>query len=175
MGRGRPPLGVELVNKVDASELAKQRLQAILQTISGELTVAQACERLHLSEARFHELRSAWLQAACGALEPKAAGRPGPQPPDEQELKIQNLERQITELKIDLRATQIREELALLMPEVLEPRQDRKEDRRKRLDAMQQQWEQQTVEKKVQTPSSRSSGEKSATPQSSGKSGKRST
>lgn len=168
-------MGVELVNKVDGSELAKQRLQVILQTISGELSVPQACERLQLSEARFHELRSEWLQAACGTLEPKAAGRPGPQPPDEQELKIQNLERQITELKIDLRATQIREELALLMPEVLEPRQDRKEDRRKRLDAMQQQWEQQTVEKKVQTPSSRSSGEKSATPQSSGKSGKRST
>lgn len=175
MSRGRPPLGVELVNKVDGSELAKQRLQVILQTISGELSVPQACERLQLSEARFHELRSEWLQAACGTLEPKAAGRPGPQPPDEQELKIQNLERQITELKIDLRATQIREELALLMPEVLEPRQDRKEDRRKRLDAMQQQWEQQTVEKKVQTPSSRSSGEKSATPKSSGKSGKRST
>ncbi len=175
MGRGRPPLGTELVNTLDGSDLAKQRLKVALQTISGELTVPQACERLQLSEARFHELRSEWLQTACAAFEPKAVGRPAPPPPTEQEQKIQQLERQITELKVDLRAAQIREELALLMPEVLVPPKDREPDRRERLDAMQKEWERLETEKKSPPPSQPSSGTESSTPKSSGKSGKCST
>jgi hypothetical protein len=168
-------LGVELVNKVDGSELAKQRMQAILQTLSGELSVAQACERLQLSEARFHELRTQWLQSACIALEPKAVGRPAPPPPSEQELKIKQLEHQIKELRIDLRAAQIREELALVMPHVMVPRKGRALDRRQRLDEMQKEWDQRGIEKKVPTPSAHLSRSKNSTANDSGKSGKAST
>ena len=175
MGRGRPPLGPELVNTLDGSELAKQRLRVVLQTISGELTVPQACARLQLSEARFHELRSACLQTACAAFEPKAVGRPAPPPPTEQEQKIQHLEQQLTELKVDLRAAQIREELALLMPEVLVPPKDRKPDRRRRLEALQNEWERREAEKKSPPPSPPFSGTENSTPKNSGKSGKCST
>jgi len=172
MGRGRPRLGAELVNTLDGSELAKQRLKVVLQTISGELTIPQACERLQLSEARFHELRSACLQTACESIEPKAVGRPAPQPPTEQEQKIQKLEAQIKELKIDLRAAQIREEMALLMPEVMVQPKDREKDRRKRLDAMQKEWDETEAEKKSPPPSTPSSGAENSTPKNSGKSGK---
>jgi hypothetical protein len=163
------------VNTLDGSELAKQRLKVALQTLSGELTVPQACERLQLSEARFHELRSACLQTACEAFEPKVAGRPAPQPPTEQEQKIQKLEQQITELKVDLQAAQIRERMALLMPEVMVRPEDGELDRRQRLDAMQKEWEQLEAEKKSPTTSNPSSGAESSTPKSSGLSGKCST
>jgi len=175
VGRGRPPLGAELVNTLDGSELAKQRLKIFLQTISGELTVPQACERLQLSEARFHELRSACLQTACEAIEPKAVGRPAPQPPTEQEQKIQKLEEQLKELKIDLQASQIRERMALLMPEVMVRPDEREQDRRKRLDAMQEEWDELEAEKKRPAPSEPSSDTENSMPKNSGKSGKCST
>ena len=167
-------MGTELVHKLDGSELAKQRLKAILQTLSGELSVPEACEFLQLSEARFHELRSEWLQSACGALEPKAAGRPAPPPPNEKDVKIQRLEEQIKDLRIDLRAAQVREELALVMPHVLQPK-DSGQDRRKRLDEMQKEWEERGIEKKTPPPSDRSSNAKNSTPSGSAKSGKSST
>ena len=137
MSRGRPPLGPELADKVAGSAPAKERLKLFLATLAGQMTVAQACEKLGLSEARFHELRTEWLQASVAALEPKPLGRPLAQvPPEAQELAA--LKQQVQTLKIDLRAAQIREELALLMPHVLQPRKGpaTEEERRARLDAL---------------------------------------
>jgi hypothetical protein len=136
MSRGRPPAGPKLVDGLEGSEAAKQRLRVVLQTIAGELSVAQACAHLNISEARFHELRADVLQLALHHLEPKSAGRP-PQQTDAQAAEMSTLKEQIQELKIELRATQIREELALLMPGVLKPRKPNPEDRRKRLDDLQ--------------------------------------
>jgi len=137
MSRGRPPKGAELVDGLESSTLAKDRLKVILQTIAGELSVVDACARLNISEARFHELRGEALRAAAAFLEPKPAGRP-PQQTDAQAAETAALKEQIQELKIELRATQIREELALLMPHVLKPRKEQPLDRRQRLDALQQ-------------------------------------
>ena len=58
------------------------------------------------------------LQAALESLEPKPRGRPPLEITPEQQ-EIQRLKQQVQALKIDLRAAQIREELALLMPHVL--------------------------------------------------------
>jgi HAMP domain-containing protein len=121
MSRGRPPKGPELVEGIEGSELAKLRLKVILQTVAGEITVADACTQLNVSEARFHELRSDVLRTAAQALEPKPAGRPAKEVPKEAD-EVARLKKEIQELKIDLRAAQIREELSLLMPHVLKPR-----------------------------------------------------
>jgi hypothetical protein len=137
MARGRPPKGAELVDGLESSTQAKERLKIILQTIAGELSVIDACASLNISEARFHELRSETLHAAAAHLEPKPVGR-RPQQADAQAAETAALKEQIQELKIDLRAAQIREELALLMPHVLKPRTQQPLDRRQRLDAMQQ-------------------------------------
>jgi hypothetical protein len=160
-------MGPELVNNLDGSEQAKQRLKVILQTFSGEMTIPEACQQLHVSEARFHELRSQWLQSSVANLEPKPVGRPPAPEPSEQDQKIANLERQIVELKVDLRAAQIREELALLMPEVMESRNPKEQDRRRRLEALEAEWGRQQDEKK-----SPLSGAKSSIPNASGKSAK---
>ena len=119
MSRGRPPKGPELVEGIDGSELAKLRLKVILQTVAGEITVADACTQLNVSEARFHELRTEVLRSAAQALEPKPAGRPAKEV-DKDADEVTRLKKEIQELKIDLRAAQIREELAMLMPHVLE-------------------------------------------------------
>ena len=49
------------------------------------MTIPQACEQLSLGEARFHELRTEWLQAAAAALEPKPLGRPTQTTPEERD------------------------------------------------------------------------------------------
>lgn len=136
MSRGRPPAGPRLVDGLEGSEAAKERLRVVLQTIAGELSVPEACARLNVSEARFHELRAEVLQMALQHLEPKPAGRRSRQP-DPQDAEMATLKEQIQELKIELRATQIREELALLMPGVLKPRKQTRAERHKRLDDLQ--------------------------------------
>jgi hypothetical protein len=136
MSRGRPPAGPKLVDGLEGSETAKERLRVVLQTIAGELNVPEACARLSVSEARFHELRAEVLQLAAASLEPKPPGRQAEKISPEA-VEIAALKEQIQELKVELRTTQIREELALLLPGVLKPRKQNPEDRRKRLDDLQ--------------------------------------
>lgn len=160
MSRGRPPAGPEIVTKTRGSEQAKQRVQIILQTISGELSVAQACATLSISEARFRELRDELIQAAVRELEPKPAGRPA-QTPSEEAQRVAMLEAQVQHLKIELRAAQIREEIALVMPHLLQPR-DPQHERRRRLAALDD------AQKKLED---KSPGANPSTPNGSAKSG----
>ena len=118
MSRGRPPKGPQLVAGLDGPEEDKQRLQIILETIACERNVTEACEVLGIKEATFHKLRKQALEAALACLAPAPRGLPrreqGLPPPH-----IRELEQEIQDLKIDLRAAQIREEIALLMPHLL--------------------------------------------------------
>lgn len=93
----------------------------ILEVIAGKRTVISACEELGISEARYHELERIALQGAVEHLEPKPAGRPpsASSPPDP---KLVALEEEVKELRIGLRAAQIREEIAVVMPHLLKPR-----------------------------------------------------
>lgn len=170
MSRGRPPAGPRLVDGLEGSDAAKERLRVVLQTIAGELSVVDACAALSVSEARFHELRAEVLQMALHHLEPKPAGRPSQQQ-DAQATEVATLKEQIQELKIELRATQIREELAILMPGVLKPAKQTSEERRTRLDRLQ--------DSKKKTPRHQKldalQDAMNSTPKNSNKSGKPST
>jgi hypothetical protein len=137
MTRGRPSTGPELVNKLDGSELAKQRLMLFLQTLSGSVRVPDACATLGISEARFHEQRNEWLQGSVGLLEPKPAGRPAQQRSAEEQVAAV-MEQQINCLKLELQAAQIREEIALVMPHLLQSSTKKSGDdaRRKKLEAL---------------------------------------
>ncbi len=104
---GAKPLGAELVERLEGSQHAKERLKVMLKTLSGELTIPQACAQLGIHETRFHVQRAATLQAALGFLEPRPAGRP-PHVPSAEEQRIADLEAQLGELKLDLQAAQIR-------------------------------------------------------------------
>jgi len=130
MSRGRPSLGPALAEKVEGSDQAKVRLKVILQTIAGELSVADACKQLSLSEARFHELRQEWLQVSCAALEPKPLGRPK-ETSIEEEVELLRLHRENQNLKMHLRAAQIREEIGVAMPHVLQPKSKAEDSEKK--------------------------------------------
>jgi hypothetical protein len=110
---------------MDGSNEAKRRLKMILEVIAEKRTVKSACEELGISESRYHELEWAALQGAVEHLEPKAAGRP-PAPSPAQDPEKAALEEEVKELRVELRASQIREELAIVMPHLLKPRLDEK-------------------------------------------------
>jgi hypothetical protein len=120
MTRGRRPKGPKLVDGLDGSAEAKRRLEVILESISGQRTVAEARALLGLSEARFHELRNKIMQAALERSEPQPVGRPRHEPAPQQ-AQLAALEAQIRDLRIDLHAAQVREEIALVMPHLLKP------------------------------------------------------
>ena len=131
--RGRRPAGPDYVDNLEGSPPTKQRLKVILQTMRGELRLLEACELLGVSPQRFHQLREEALQAALAALEPRPAGRP-PQPHSPAEEQIEQLQQQLADKDIELHAAQAREEIALVLPRVVQPpqRPEKKTRRRKR-------------------------------------------
>lgn len=118
MGRGRPPLGPKLVDGLDAPEVAKERARIILATIAGDMGVAEACAKLQVEDARFHAMRKEALAGMLDALAPRPRGRPS-HAGDPKDQAIAALERSNLELKADLKAEELRTEIALTMPHLL--------------------------------------------------------
>jgi len=135
MGRGRPPGGVAHVERLEGSAELKRRLKVILETLAGQQSVAWACEQLEVSEARFHELRRQVLAAALEGLSPGMAGRPR-RPELPAPSRVEELEHEVRELRIELQAARVRTEIALTMPHLLQRKEARagkkNEKRRKR-------------------------------------------
>jgi hypothetical protein len=125
MGAGRPPRGWNHIDDLEGPENQKQRLRIILETVSGERTVREACETLQVSEARFHALRQQVLESALAGLTPGRPGRPRREEPLPPPGYLAELEEEVRDLKLDLEASRIQTELALVMPEVLKRGQPR--------------------------------------------------
>lgn len=111
----RPPSGPDLVEGAEGSPGAKERLRVILETLSGTKPIAEACAELGIGEAAFHKLRTRVIQEAVEGLEPRKPGRK-PEERSETEERARGLEAEVEKLKLELRAAQIREELALTLP-----------------------------------------------------------
>jgi len=73
---GRKPLLLGHIDSLDGSDRAKCRLRIFVETLSGTISVSQACRDLDLQESQFHELRRQWLRSAVDLLEPRRVGRP---------------------------------------------------------------------------------------------------
>jgi hypothetical protein len=131
--RGRPVRGADLVRQdcCQGSGAAQQRLRTILQTLAGVMTIREACGALSIGRSRFHALRSQFLQQAAGLLEPKPRGRQR-HPPGEAELQLLRMRHEIAQLKLDLKAAQIREEIALVMPHLLKDSSHRRGQEKKK-------------------------------------------
>jgi hypothetical protein len=113
--RGRYPAGPEYIDKLIGSPQSKERLKAILDTLTGAARLQEACDELGLGYTRFHRLRETALQAALSALEPRPPGRPARPASCEAEL-IRLLQQRVAELERALQVAEIREELALVLP-----------------------------------------------------------
>ena len=77
----------------------------------------EVCAELGLGETRFHQLREVALQAALEAIARKPAGRPSLALLSEAEQLPRQQER-IEELELALHEAQVREEIALVLPQV---------------------------------------------------------
>lgn len=112
---GRPPLGPEVVDRIEGSEEAKKRARIILEVIAGARSVDSACVELGIETTRFEDIRLEAFGGLVAALEPKAAGRP-PKPIDEAAEKLKALEEENKRLKIEIVTAHVREELAVGLP-----------------------------------------------------------
>jgi transposase-like protein len=115
---GRKTLGPALVNHLDGSRSAKERLEMILATISGQITIVSAAEQLGISEAMFYKLRNRVLQVSLEDLEPKPIGRPAHHATQDEIDRI-SLEAKVAELEEELVAQSLRLELAKSIPQVV--------------------------------------------------------
>lgn len=114
---GRKPTGPPLVHHLDGSERAKERLEVILETVAGKTTIREACDRLGIEKAMFFRLRTQALQAGLSRLEPRPPGRPSQSPSSEDE-RIAELERQLQDKERELKAIEVRLEIAQAMPKL---------------------------------------------------------
>ena len=123
--RGRPASGANLVNNLAGSPHAKRRAELILQTLTGQTPVEQACAELHIGQAAFFKLRARTLQEMVSGLEPRTVGRP-PQHVAAEQQRIDELTARTAELEFQLQAARVREELALagLVPQQRKPHQE---------------------------------------------------
>ncbi len=113
--RGRKPIGTNLVERLEGSERAKARLKAILETLSGERSIPEVCEELGIHDSMFHRVRSEVLQTALDRLEPRPLGRP-PLPGSPHDLRVADLEAENLRLQLELKAAEVRRELAEELP-----------------------------------------------------------
>lgn len=114
----RPPLGVGHVDRLEGSRREKERLRAILGTLTGELEVEEACAQVGVSTTRFADMRRVALQAALASLAPGVPGRPRKRVAVES-VEVAKLRRERDEALIGYRAEQVRTQIALVMPHLL--------------------------------------------------------
>jgi hypothetical protein len=130
--RGRPHEGPELADKLDdCSQEARQRLKVIFQTLAGVFTIEQACAILGIRRSAFHKLRAGFIARAVHLLEPRTPGRKKKVVTPEQR-EIERLRQENEQLRFELKAQQIREEIGMLMPHLLKPRADRRAKKNKK-------------------------------------------
>lgn len=122
---GRTVNAVRLVTNMDATPEPKKQLMVILEVLAGRMSIAEACEKLEISEATFHRMRDQALQGALDGLAPLPAGRPG-RKTDEKDEKIRALEDQLSEMGVELQAERVRTIMALVKPELLQDRSQKK-------------------------------------------------
>lgn len=118
--RGRKPTGALLVEHLEGSEHAKERLKAILETLSGQRTIPDACAELGIHDSMFHRMRSEVLQTALSRLEPRPLGRP-PRPSSCEDQRVAELEAENLNLEVELKAAEVRRELAENLPRLANP------------------------------------------------------
>ena len=116
---GRKPSGPQIAERLEGSPVAKQRLEVILETIAGQLTIPEACQRLGIGESRFHDLRNRTLQTTLNTLEPRPLGRPSKRTSPEQ-AEVDALHAELHRLHAELELAQVQLRLAHIHPGLID-------------------------------------------------------
>lgn len=117
MTRGRRSAKRSLVDRLQGSAEAKQRLRLVLETLAGACSIPAAGALLGIGRRRFYDLRRQLLENALQSLELRPPGRPTQE--EAKDDRVAQLEAEIEKLRIDLTAARVREEIALAMPHLL--------------------------------------------------------
>ena len=115
---GAPPKGVDHVDAIDGSEIAKERTKTMLRLIAGELTRKGAADEMGVSIRRVRQLREVFLAKAVAALEPGQPGRPHKPEPSEEERRLAELEAEADMLAWELKTARLAEEIEVILPSV---------------------------------------------------------
>lgn len=124
--RGRKARGPECVRDLPGDAEAKRRLEVILRIIAGELRVRAAAVTLGISTQYLHGLRDEVLQASLAQLTPRPLGRPRRRLTPEQQ-RMAELEAEVERLRRALTTSQLRTEIAVLLPGRQEPVEKKRE------------------------------------------------
>jgi hypothetical protein len=103
-----------IIDRQDASELARERCRVLMQVISGDLTMEAAATQLGISRQRLHELRERMTAVSVASLEPQSPGRPAAPAPDAKDDEIAQLRAELGRTKRDLDCAMIRAEIAMV-------------------------------------------------------------
>lgn len=118
--RGRyPATPEEYVEKVEGSELARERAQVVVELMAGTRRLQEACQRLDVHETRMHQLRHRGWQWLVRAMEPGVPGRPPAQSVADAE-RIRELEQRLAQKELELQEALVRTEVALIVPQRLQ-------------------------------------------------------
>lgn len=112
MPAGRPTEGLEHIDRTHGSFEAKHRLKTIVLTLTGDVAVVDACERLAIAPSRFHVIRQNALQAAVERLESHRAGRPQSEA-HVVSSSIRALEERLGQAELEVRRERARAEIAV--------------------------------------------------------------
>lgn len=110
MTAGRKPAGLDIIDSVEGSVYAKNRVRVILETLSGKRSIDVACQELGIGRSRFHELRKQLVESMVEEFEPKPAGRPAPPKKDDEQLE--QMREELLATRMALKAAEVREEIA---------------------------------------------------------------
>jgi transposase-like protein len=84
----------------------------ILANLAGQINVADACADLGIEESWFFDLKHESLERWVKTLEPGSPGRPPAAEPAPEQEQIADLEAKVERLELELKAAQLRAELA---------------------------------------------------------------
>jgi len=110
---------LELIESLDADLETKRRLKAVLGTLTGLISVSDACRELGLGRSRFYELRDELLQALVAALAPKPAGRRRAIEPVASREELERVRRERDELEQENWRLRVQQDLLLAWPNAL--------------------------------------------------------
>jgi len=118
MRRGRPRAGVELIDHLAEPPAVRRRVKVVLGTLTGAVSPAEACAQLGIGRSRLYALRRQMLRGALDALRAHPRGRP--RHVTVEDGAVRALRARVRELELALHATQLRSEIALTMPFLLD-------------------------------------------------------
>jgi len=93
-----------LIDRIEASPLARERAKVMLQTLARQCSVHSGCTTLGMGRTRFQDLRRRMIGAAVGALEERPVGRPRLRVAQTCR-QLSTLRRRLAELERELRMT----------------------------------------------------------------------